>query len=87
MPVTGPVSPARIELFDASRPEEYGGIEYGGLPVVHAVFNCSPTVLKDILLRSHRSRTNRSAWSMASIWPGPIIACRDDSRSTETTRS
>jgi len=35
----------------------------------------------------HRSSTKRSAWSMACIRSGPIIPWRDDSRSTETTRS
>lgn len=37
--------------------------------------------------RHHRSSTKRSAWSMARIWSGPISLWRDDSRSTETTRS
>lgn len=35
----------------------------------------------------YRSRTKRSAWSMACICSGLIIPSRDDSRSTETTRS
>lgn len=35
----------------------------------------------------YRSRTKRSAWSMACICSGLIIPWRDDSRSTETTRS
>ncbi len=35
----------------------------------------------------YRSRTKRSAWSMACICSALIIPWRDDSRSTETTRS
>jgi len=31
-----------------STPEEYGGIEYGGLPVEYRVFGCCPTHLRMI---------------------------------------
>jgi len=37
--------------------------------------------------RHYRSRTKRSAWSMACICSGLIIPWRDDSRSMETARS
>lgn len=45
MPENRYLTPAPPTVPRRSHEQEYGGIEYGGLPVKYAVLHCSPTVI------------------------------------------